>query len=227
MHILGLIPARSGSRRIPGKNTKLLGDKPLIAWTIEAAKKSRHMDRVLVSSDSPEIATLAKEWGAEAPFLRPEALSTDTASSADMAVHALEWLRRERGYSPEILFLLQPTSPFRQSLDIDQAIDLLLEQNAEAVVGVSSDLQPLSHLRQLDEKGFLRPMPLQKEQATTTTYRLNGAVYAIRTEVFLKQKTFFPSRTLPYKMSPESSLDIDTPLEMRFAEFLLNKGGAV
>ncbi len=131
MDVLGVIPVRSGSKRIPDKNIRELGGKPLLAHTIEQARASSVLDRCIISTDDKEIAAVARDHGGDVPFLRPDRLATDTASSADVVAHALEWVN-EQGYKPTIGVLLQVTTPFRTSTDIDEAIKKL-QQSPEAM----------------------------------------------------------------------------------------------
>ena len=134
--VLGLIPARGGSKSIPRKNLAPLGGKPLIAWTCEAALGARCLDRVVVSTDDEEIAAVAEAHGVAAPFRRPAALSGDQATSAEAAIHAVEWLDRHQGWRANLLVLLQPTSPLRTAAQIDAALGLMRERQAETVVSV-------------------------------------------------------------------------------------------
>ena len=135
MEILGIIPARGGSKRLPGKNIKMLMGKPLIAWTIESAKKS-HLNRVIVSTDDLKIAKIAKRHGAEVPFLRPANLAGDKLGIEPVLVHALGWLKKEEGYKPDAIALLMPTSPLRQAKHIDEAIRIFKEKRCDSVVSV-------------------------------------------------------------------------------------------
>ena len=141
--ILAIIPARRGSKRLPGKNIKILGDKPLIAWTIEAAKNSQYIDHIIVSTDSDKIAKVAKNWGVAVPFERPSYLSTDEASSEDVIVHTLNWIEENEGILFDYFILLQPTSPLRQTKDIDQALELMEKKNASSVVSVVKAVRPI------------------------------------------------------------------------------------
>ena len=131
--ILGLITARGGSKGIPGKNIKPLAGKPLIAWTIEAANNSRLLSQVIVSTDDNEIARSAQAWGAEVPFKRPEELAQDQSSHLDVVLHALQWYQLQHRALPEYVMLLQPTSPLRTANDIDAAISLAAQKQADAI----------------------------------------------------------------------------------------------
>ncbi|HET9913914.1 MAG TPA: acylneuraminate cytidylyltransferase family protein, partial [Anaerolineales bacterium] len=143
MTIIGLIPARGGSKTIPHKNIKPLVGKPLIAWTIEAAKKCRALSRVIVSTDDAQIAEVAQQWGAEVPFLRPAELAGDATSSLAVVLHLIQWLKKHDGAVPEYILLLQPTSPFRTTEDLDAAIELAETRKVNAVVSVcETDAHP-------------------------------------------------------------------------------------
>lgn len=161
--ILGLIPARGGSKGIPRKNIKLLAGKPLIAWTIEAALDSSCFARLIVSTDDAEIASVARQYGAEVPFLRPAELASDAASSMDVVLHGLDWLAQAAQSLPGLVMLLQPTSPLRTPEDIQAAITLQTEKNAEAVVSVCEAAHPVQWLRRLGPEGELLPYQTDPE----------------------------------------------------------------
>jgi len=226
MRTLGLIPARGGSKGIPGKNIKPLAGKPLIAWTIEAALSSARLDRVLVSTDDPEIARVAEQYGAEAPFCRPSEFATDTATQVAVIEHALEWVRQNWRGQPEYLALLQPTSPLRTTHDIDDAIGIAYEQSANAVVSVC-EASPHPHLcAGLNEDGtlaFLAPDPknIARKQDLPQMFCLNGAVYVVKVETLLQTRTVVPVGTYPCLMPPDRSIDIDTKFDLQIAELLL------
>ena len=136
-NILGLIPARGGSKGLPRKNIKPLLGKPLIAWTIEQALASRYLDRVVVSTDNKEIAEISKKYGAEVPFMRPKELAEDNAKGIDVVLHAIDWLKENNKRKQyDLMMLLQPTSPLRATEDIDKAIETLFLKEAKAIVSV-------------------------------------------------------------------------------------------
>ena len=197
-----LITARSGSKRIPGKNLRLLQGKPLIAWTIETALQSEVARSVIVSTDSEEIAKVATEFGATVPFMRPATLASDDASSVDVALHALDSLPVTQ--QPKYLTLLQPTSPLREVADIVGAVESLIASAADAVVGVTL-CQPHNHYRTINASGFLEPFGATCRPIA----RINGAIYVVRIDAFRAAKSFYPSKTLPYPMPFERSVDID------------------
>lgn len=223
--ILGLIPARGGSKGVPGKNLRLLGGKPLIAHSIDAARRSRHLDRVVLSTDSPAIMSLAASI--DVPFRRPPSLASDTATTASVIAHLIEWLQTERRSLPEIIVLLQPTAPLRSALDIDRCLDLILDAGGESIVSVCE--APRHHHPawqfEIDASGTLaacdgRPLPeiIPRRQLLTPTYVRNGAIYAFRTSLFLRTGSFYSERTLAYVMPPERSINIDTLGDWEAAE---------
>lgn len=224
--IIGLIPARGGSKSIPRKNIKLLAGKPLIAWTIEAALQSHRLSRVIVSTDDAEIAQVARECGAETPFLRPSELANDDSSSISVVLHAIHWLEEREGFLPDYVLLLQPTSPFRSVQDICAAIELAEDRKAIAVIGVSeAERHPYLCKRILDD-GTLADfvtsdLAYLRRQDLPPAYALNGAVYLNRRESLLRDHSFHPSGALAYVMPIERSLEIDTPWDWRVAELIL------
>jgi len=225
MKILAIIPARGGSKAVPGKNIRQVGGKPLIGWTISAALAAESIDRVIVSTDSQEIAETTRQYGAEVPFLRPDEISQDDTPGIEPILHAVRWCSQEEGYQPDYVICLQPTSPFRTSADIESAIDLARVRDADSVISVS----PVDHhpnwMQVIDNKGRLKDFikggsKVNKRQDMGAVYALNGAIYLIRTTSLLSRKTFFVPDTLAYIMPPERSLDIDTPWDMHLANLL-------
>ena len=223
--ILAIIPARGGSKRLPRKNILDLAGKPLIAWSIDAAKGSRYIDRVILSSDDVEIIEVAKRFGCDVPFTRPKELAEDTTRSIDVVTHALKSLEEVYDY----VILLQPTSPLRTSEDIDAAIELCLEKEATSVIGVcemehsplwSNTLdESMSMERFLDEK-----YNNSRSQDLPTYYRINGAFYMSKVESVLKEETFFVQKNIYASlMSQEHSVDIDTKLDFIVAKAILKE----
>lgn len=225
--ILAIIPARGGSKGLPRKNIKLFAGKPLIAWSIEAAKGCAYIDKVIVSTEDAEIATVARRSGAEVPFSRPAELATDQAASIDVILHALEHFEQQ-GEEYDILIVLQPTSPLRTPVDIDNALKLLFLAQACSVVSVcAAEHNPLwANTLPPDGsmKDFLRPEILNKNrQEIGKYYRLNGAIYIAYTNYLKKNKGFIGQDAFAYIMPPERSADIDTELDLRLAEFIKRK----
>ena len=179
-YVTALIPARGGSKRLPRKNVKLLNSKPLIAWSVEVAKASKYIDQVIVSTDDEEIKQISEQYGAEVPFIRPEHLSNDTASSFDVIKHAIEQLGIED--QNHLIVLLQPTSPLRTTFDIDKALEFFKTNDADGVVSISecehSPLWANSLPENFSMKNFIRPELVGKRsQDLPKYYRLNGSIY--------------------------------------------------
>jgi len=224
--IVGLIPARGGSKGIPRKNIKLLAGKPLIAWTIEAARSCSALSRVIVSTDDQEIADVALQWGAEVPFLRPAELAGDKSSALDVVLHVLDRLEEHDAAVPEYLLLLQPTSPFRTKQDIEAAIGLAAMRKVDGVVSVcEASPHPLLCQRIREDGRLADYMSADREsrrrQDLPAAYQLNGAIYLNHAQSLRQERTFRPKDTLPYLMPPERSLDLDTLWDWHLAELIL------
>jgi N-acylneuraminate cytidylyltransferase/CMP-N,N'-diacetyllegionaminic acid synthase len=224
--VVGLITARGGSKSIPHKNIKLLAGKPLIAWTIEAALASSSLARVIVSTDDDEIASVARTWGAEVPFMRPPELARDDTPHLLVVEHAIRWLWEHDKAGLDYALLLQPTSPLRTSADIDAAVAMAGKHAAVAVVSVCEmDRHPLISKRILED-GTLADfvtsdIPYLRRQALPPAYALNGAIYLIRCGSLIEHRTFWPQGTYAYIMPPERSLDVDSPWEFHLVELLM------
>ncbi|MEG3640557.1 acylneuraminate cytidylyltransferase family protein [Magnetococcus sp. PR-3] len=209
--VLGIIPARGGSKGIPGKNLVDLGGKPLLAWTIETALACSEIDRVVLSSDAADIMQCAREYGCDVPFQRPAALSTDSAPASSAILHALENLEEAYDY----LVILQPTSPFRSVGDIQGCLNLCIDKQAQVAVSV---MEPRHHPHWMftqDEQGRLHQMmageiPYQR-QKLQPCYALNGAVYVADVAFYKQHQTFLCEQTLAHVMPADRSADIDTP----------------
>lgn len=227
MKILYFIPARGGSKGLPGKNIRPLHQKPLIAYSIEAALECAHTGLVMVNTDDVQIAETAKLFGAEVPFLRPAELASDTASTLDVLLHTLGFYKRQ-GLVFDLVVLLQPTSPLRTSADIDAAIELFQNKNAAAVVSVcENEHHPLwSNSLPADGSmnGFLREEVKGKNrQQLPPSYRLNGALYISTPKSIEENKGFIHDGTYAYIMPAERSVDIDHLIDFQLAELLLKK----
>ena len=226
MNVLAIIPARGGSKGLPKKNIKPLGDKPLIAWSIDAAKASKKITKTIVSSDSDEIIKIAKQFGAEIPFKRPDDLASDTASTKDVLIHALNFYKSKNIYF-DYLVLLQPTSPFRDSKMIDEMIDEMIEKDVDMVVSVKeTSANPYYVLFEENNKGFLtksKNANFTRRQDCPTVYEYNGSVYVIKIESLLKYNSLSFPKTIKYVMDNYHSVDIDNQFDFDFAEFLLNR----
>ncbi|KJZ15972.1 CMP-N-acetlyneuraminic acid synthetase [Marinomonas sp. S3726] len=221
--VLALIPARGGSKRLPGKNIRNLVDKPLINWTIHAALGCEYVDNVIVSTDDESIAKVALECGAMVPELRPIQLSSDTASSEDVIRYAID----EYVTTESVIILLQPTSPLRSSKNIQEAIELFIEKKADSVISVT----PCEHSPLWSNKlpksgsleGFLSKDVLKRSQELGDFYRLNGALYIFDIVSFIKYGVSYRENTFAYIMNNEISIDIDTMYDFDLAEFLIKK----
>lgn len=223
--VLAIIPARGGSKGIPRKNVTLLGGKPLIAWTIEAARNSRYLDRCILSSEDSEIIEVAQQWECEVPFVRPVELAADTTPGIDPILHALTALPEQYDY----LVLLQPTSPLRSSLDIDSAIETVIAGPFPACVSVTQVAKSPRWMYRQEQRGQLVPFLSDKDDVATRQeleklYLLNGAVYVAQVEWFLKEKSFLTGETVAYVMPEERSVDVDTPIDLKLCELLLGSG---
>jgi len=213
--ILGFIPARGGSKGLPGKNTLPLCGKPLVAWTIEQARKSRYLTEVIVSTDSPEIARVAEAHGLPVPFLRPGELSRDDSPVSDAVLHTLAWLE-ERGRRFDILVLLEPTSPLRKEGDIDGAIELFLRryEKADALVSVGQvHLESPYYMKEIRD-GFVLPfLPAEKvhyhRQQLKKVYFPYGVIYMSKVEAYRKTRTFYQDRTIAYPIERWQNYEVD------------------
>lgn len=224
MSVLAVICARGGSKGLPRKNVLDLGGKPLIAWTVEAAKQARLVDRVILSCDDAEIIAAAKNAGCEVPFIRPSVLATDTASIYEVLFHALDTL----GHSYKHVALLQATSPLRASEDIDACIERCQESKAKSVISVVPTLKPPQWMYRIDASGRLVPA-LEREAETARRqdapeyYLPNGAVYVAEIGWLRTSKSFIGADTVAYRMPPERSVDIDSYLDLIYARAILEE----
>lgn len=227
-NILALVPARGGSKGVPRKNIRPLLGKPLIAWTIEEAKKSRHISRIVVSTEDREIADVAVKYGAEIPFLRPEELAKDESPTIDCVIHALNWLKDNENYIPDLLLLLEATAPLKTFEDIDGAIEILLDKvnEIDAVIGLREVSEHPFWMNTLDAKGLIKDFikterEYMRRQELPPVYIVNGAIYLCKTEVLLRDRTFTPQKTFGFVMPPERSIDIDNEIDLELAELYL------
>jgi CMP-N,N'-diacetyllegionaminic acid synthase len=224
MHrILALIVARDNSKRLPGKNVRMLGGRPLIVHTFEAAKAAHSLDRIVLSTDSQHMADLARCHGVDVPFLRPAELAGDHSRVIDTALHSLRWLAEHEEYVADYVMLLQPTSPFRTAQDIDAAVRLAEINNAEAVVGVTEVEAHPGLTRRIDAAGRLTRLPGAENwsQDLPALHAINGAMYLVRTDFLFKDQCWCPDRALAYVMPHERAMDIDTERDFKLAELIL------
>ncbi len=223
MNVLGLIPARAGSKSIPKKNLVDLGGRPLIAWTIEAAMNSS-LSRVIVSTDSNEIAAVCKSFGTEVPFMRPEEISKDDSLSIDVVIHALDTLKEEF----DSVMLLQPTSPFRAVSDINNAVQLLAEADSVISVEAVEGMHP-ARMKFINTDGYLVDPVFAEEvenmprQQLAPLYIRNGAIYLTKTDS-IRQRTFKGTKSKALIMPSLRSTNIDTEFDLQIARALLAGG---
>lgn len=228
MEILALIPARGGSKSIHMKNIVQFCGKPLVAYSIEIAKKSRYISRVIVSTDSDRIRQVSLSFGAEVPFLRPDALAGDDITDWPVFHHALQQLRQAENYNPDIIVHLRPTTPLRKAEKVDEAIKLLIDHpGADSVRSVSSPVQnPFKmwtlaqpYLKPLIGIGVAESYNLPRQQLPEVLWQ-NGYVDVTRSRTVLDKKSMTGEKILPYNMDDISVIDIDQPFSLKLAEFL-------
>lgn len=225
---LAIIPAREGSKRLPNKNIKNLNGKPLIYYSISASLKSKYITETVVSTDSSEIREIANKFGASTPFLRPKELSHDESSSIQVVIHCINYYKEVLNKEFDYVILLQPTSPLRDEVDLDGAIEFLLKKSADAVVSVtevehnpiwSNVLDDSNSMENFLDKKYLN----KRSQDLPTYYRLNGAIYICNTSKLIEENTFFISKNIfAFRMLQEKSIDIDTKLDFIIADSLMS-----
>jgi len=222
LNTFALITARGGSKGIPRKNIKAIAGKPLICWTIEAALRSSLLNAVVVSTDDLEIAELARQAGAQVPFMRPAELAQDQTPGLDPVLHALDQLPQY-----DSVLLLQPTSPLRTTDDIDGCLNLVMREKAQSVVSVSeTETHPYWTYRLNADQTMVRLLdvaPVARRQDLPAFFSLNGAMYFAEANWLRNSRSFVGAETLAYVMSKEHSVDLDTPLDWKFAELLLKE----
>jgi CMP-N,N'-diacetyllegionaminic acid synthase len=230
VRFVGLITARGGSKGLPGKHTLQCAGRPLIGWTIEAARGSRRLARTITSTDSMEIIDVASRYGADIPFVRPAELAKDDTAHNDVMRHAISWLTEAEKMEPTYLVLLQPTSPLRTSRDIDAAIEIAVAKDADSVISVCPTKSHPFWTKKIASDGRLEDLPglpstnlYQRRQTLPEAYALNGAVYVIRSRLLMEGNSYFTSKTYAYVMPPERSIDIDTRWDFEVAELALKQ----
>ncbi|MBI2108799.1 MAG: acylneuraminate cytidylyltransferase family protein [Parcubacteria group bacterium] len=229
--IIAIIPARGGSKGLPGKNIIPLGGKPLIAWSIEAAKKSKLIERVIVTTDDEKIASVVKEYGAEVPFIRPAELAQDDTPPDPVLRHTLQFLEEKEGVEPEIIVWLEPPCPFRTPEEIDAAIEML--QNDPKADSLRSVIEPFQNpFKSWTIEGkYLRPLIEKKgqvlhtgpRQKTQKVYWQNGALFLLKYDTIMKKGNFFGDNIIPYIMKSDRFVDIDKKEDLELAEWYLKK----
>jgi CMP-N,N'-diacetyllegionaminic acid synthase len=223
--MLAIVPARGGSKGLPGKNIRALAGKPLIAHTIEAALAARSITRVICSTDSPDIARVAREFGAEIPFMRPDELAQDNSQAIDNYIYTVDRLNAESPGIEEYCVLL-PTAPLRTATDIDGAAEVFRTRKADSVISYYPAPHPVQWYRYIDDSGVLRSFfpegdRLANRQEERASYLPNGAIYIFRHSILKSTRQYYTDRTFPYLMPANRSIDIDTLEDFDYAEFLL------
>jgi CMP-N,N'-diacetyllegionaminic acid synthase len=228
LNILGLITARGGSKGVPKKNIKLLGDKLLIAYTIAAAKKSRLLTDLIVSTDSEEIAEACFRYGVEVPFLRPAELATDEAGHTAVVRHAIKFMEKERGCKYDYAVILQPTSPFRTVSDIDETIKKALEYQADSSVSLVEVVS--NHPLKIKKMEGDRVLPYcmdepegVRRQDLPKAFKRSGAVYVCKRDLVVDQNKLFGGFIVGHVVPVERSIDIDTEYDWVAAEYMYQK----
>jgi CMP-N,N'-diacetyllegionaminic acid synthase len=221
--ILAIIPARGGSKGLIRKNIRLLDGKPLIAHSIEPAKQSKYINRIVVSTEDPEISQIALKFGAEV-IKRPEYLAKDESPTADTVIHVIDELKKDN-YSPDFIILLQPTSPLRTTTHIDEAIELFKKKPCELVVSVTENDYP-PHWSYMYEEGQFVPLfnstlSNYRRQDLPKTYRKIGAIFIFTPETVKKYNSFGCKSVVPYMVPSELSFDIDSEFNLKICEFIL------
>ncbi|MDP3624755.1 MAG: acylneuraminate cytidylyltransferase family protein [Methanobacteriaceae archaeon] len=224
-NIISVIPARGGSKGLLRKNVKSIAGTQLITYSINAANNSKYIKNSFISTEDPEIESISKNCGFEV-IKRPETLAKDNSLTIDVILHSLDFFE-EKGAIIDLLVLLQPTSPLRTSIDIDNAIELYINNDCESVISVSElEHSPYWSLKLQNSyliPSFGKEYFEKRRQDLPTLYSPNGAIFISKPEYLRKHKTFYSEKTLPYIMPPERSIDIDTELDFKLAELILKE----
>lgn len=233
MRILYLITARGGSKGIPGKNIRKIAGIPLVGFKAIAALQSKFCSRLVISTDSPEIRDVAIQYGAEAPFLRPAELATDTASSVDVIWHAVQWLEQEAREHYDAVMLLEPSSPFTRPDDFNSAVAIMQQRDADVVVGMKKTevnsvfVGPLEADGRIDRiVSAICELDKLQRQGLEPEYTMNGALYLFGWEFFKKHRAIYHSdgAVYGYLMDPHHSIEIDEMIDLHWAEYLVEQG---
>ena len=225
--VLALIPARGGSKGLPRKNIRILGDRPLIAWPIRAALASKYIDQVIVTTDDQEIAGIAEEYGAEVPFLRPSELAADSAPSSAAIMHAISFLERNDN-DFDIIILLEPTSPLTDGFDIDNALEKFVTSNGKSLVGIGmiEDMHP-EFCVSINHGKFLSPYinskfgAVKRRQDIEKLYFFDGSLYISDLDYYKEHQTFYHELTLGYEFPKRKNVEIDDLVDFLFVESLV------
>lgn len=225
--MLAIIPARGGSKGLPGKNIKMLHGKPLIAHTIEAALNSQKITHIVLSTDDEEIIKACESYDIDIPFVRPHELASDSALIVDTYIYTVDRINKEQNRNYNSMVALLPTCPMRTGEDIDKAISIFEEKNADSVISFYEAPHPVQWYKTIDEEGVLRSLlpegdRLANRQEEQTSYLPNGAIYVFKMDL-LRAKKYYSDKTYPYIMPQERSIDIDTLHDFELAEYLMRK----
>jgi len=219
MNVIGVVPARGGSKTIPRKNVRPLAGKPLIQYTVEEAKKSKYLDRILVSTDDFEIAAISRDVGAEV-ILRPSELATDTSPTEDALIHVVETLRKNEGYETDIVVTLEPTSPLRTAELVDRCVETLFQTDADSVITVSETRECLGRVVGGRFEFMLKDQP-RRRQDREPLYKESSTVYVTRVESLLRLKSVLGERLYAVITRDDEAVDINTPLDFVMAEAVI------
>lgn len=223
--MLAIIPARGGSKGVQKKNIRSLGGKPLIHWTIQAAMKAKGVNRVILSTEDSEIAELCRPTGIEIPFMRPKQLAQDNSLAIDTYIYTVEKLINEFQYDKDEFIVLLPTNPFRDSIDIENAIDIFYDKKADSVISCCKLNHSSNWTFQVDQYGLIKKNEhqLKNRQDEELKYLPNGGIFILKNSLIKDSYNYYSDNTYPYVMPEERSLDIDTENDFRFAEFLVSE----
>jgi N-acylneuraminate cytidylyltransferase/CMP-N,N'-diacetyllegionaminic acid synthase len=225
--ILCVIPARSGSKGLPGKNIMKLFGKPLLVYSVEHAHGSKYIDRTIVSTDSKIIADVAKSWGADVPFLRPKRLALDRSSVIDVLLHAIDWIEKKEKLIFDIIVLLHVTSPLRTIEDVDRSIELLFKKSTENVFSVNEAYRnPYFNMVETDKAGKITLIKKGKylnRQSAPLVFDMNASIYVWWKDILKSKKSLFPGKTRIYLMPKNRSVDIDDLFDFKLVKLLMKK----
>jgi CMP-N-acetylneuraminic acid synthetase len=225
--IVCVIPARGGSKGLPGKNIKMFCGKPLIAYTIEQARQSKYIDRIIVSTEDEKIAQISLEYGAEVRFIRPMEIAGGSSSTVDVLLHAINWLEDVDRYAFDILLLLHTTTPLRSVEDINKSISLMVEENADNVFSVAeAHRNPYFNMVEINKNGYaalVKQGNFTTRQAAPLIYDMNSSIYVWWKELLKEKKKVFLDKTKIYVMPKERSIDIDDNIDFKIAEIMMEE----
>lgn len=225
--MLAIIPARGGSKGLSGKNIKPLGNKPLIFWTIEAALEAKNISKVILSTEDHEIADICSQTNIEIPFMRPNSLAEDNSSAIDVYIYTMNKLKEENIYDQDEYVVLLPTVPFVSAEDIDNAINLFYHNDADSVISTTKLDFPNEWILDVTDSNLIQNttnnLSIQNRQYYKYGFIANGGIYVLKHSLVSEERTYYFDKTLSYEMPSERSVDIDTDLDFKFAEFLVKE----